>query len=189
MIVRCLLFLFCCAPYVASAQVYKCIDKTGKTTYSGSPCPTDAKASQDISSTVGECRTLECRLRREKEAQNSELGLIRERRALQEKRLTIDAMASQVKLGMTATQVRAAWGEPHRVPVKGSYIETWEWDTKMEEKYRQPDCRYSKTPPSWYKGPPQTLYEICESKEMTRTVRKIRGVTFTKGVVTAIRED
>jgi len=85
---------------------------------------------------------------------------------------------------ITASQSRSYY----RIPFKGKHIETWEWEAKKDEKYRDANCYFSTVPPQWYRGPPQSVYEICNSKTKTRTVMETRSVTFTNGVVTSMEK-
>ena len=119
------------ASTAAYADIYRCVDSNGRTSYSDAPCARDAKSTSNITDSVGACTTVQCeeqrrqqadearqRLRAEKEQLNdmttrrrqAEADYERERARLEEQRYR---KAVEERLAALADQAAAGINDPY----------------------------------------------------------------------------
>lgn len=67
----------------AHADIYRCVDASGKTSYSDAPCAKDARETQNITESVGACTTRECEEERRAQTQEARERLRAEKQELE----------------------------------------------------------------------------------------------------------
>jgi uncharacterized protein DUF4124 len=76
----------CFAAFTSAAQadIYRCVDADGGTSYSDAPCPRTAKSKSNITDSVGACTTAECEEQRRQKADEARQRLRAEKEELSE---------------------------------------------------------------------------------------------------------
>jgi len=67
---------------LAHADIYRCVDTAGKTSYSDSPCASNAKSASNITEDVGACTTLQCEEQRRQQSDEARKRLEAEKQEL-----------------------------------------------------------------------------------------------------------
>jgi hypothetical protein len=68
----------------AQADIYRCVDTDGGTSYSDAPCPRNAKSKSNITDSVGACTTAQCEEQRRQRADEARQRLHAEKEELSE---------------------------------------------------------------------------------------------------------
>ena len=68
----------------AQADIYRCVDADGGTSYSDAPCPRNAKSKSNITDSVGACTTAQCEEQRRQQANEARHRLQAEKEELSE---------------------------------------------------------------------------------------------------------
>ena len=70
------------ASTAAYADIYRCVDSNGRTSYSDAPCARDAKSTSNITDSVGACTTVQCEEQRRQQADEARQRLRAEKEQL-----------------------------------------------------------------------------------------------------------
>jgi hypothetical protein len=70
------------AASLAHADIYRCVDAQGNTSYSDSPCPRNAKSGTNVTEDVGACTTTQCEEQQRRQAKAARQRLRAEKEEL-----------------------------------------------------------------------------------------------------------
>src|SRR4051794_7675576 len=72
------------ASSIAYADVYRCVDSNGRTSYSDAPCAGDATSTSNITESIGACTTAQCEEQRRQQADEARQRLRAEKEEVNE---------------------------------------------------------------------------------------------------------
>jgi hypothetical protein len=110
-------------PAAASADVYRCVGADGRTTYSDSPCPRSASAT-NVTGQLQACTTPECEAQREKARAAAQARLAEDKAAaqqMQEQRLKAEAADIERRIRLEALRQQSAFDSAQQEAVSGVY--------------------------------------------------------------------
>lgn len=110
-------------PAAATADIYRCVGADGRTTYSDSPCPRSAAAT-NVTGQVQACTTPECEAQREKARAAAQARLIEDKAAaqqMQEQRIKAEAADLERRIRVEALRRQTAVDLAQQEAVSGVY--------------------------------------------------------------------